>query len=161
MWRVYNVLVKKRNQVRTDISDINIQLKRKIELVDKLISLVKDYAKHEKETYENVAKARSAIDTSKTASDTAKVENMLTETLRSLMVVVEDYPKLQANESYQQLQLDLKEIEDRIAQYREEYNITVQKYNNRIQTFPNLLIASLLGFKEEYPYQLAENADTK
>lgn len=152
-WSLYNGLVKKRNQFLTDISDINVQIKRKAELVDRLIELVREYSKHEKKTFENVAKARSTLNNSKNVKDSAKAENMLTETLRSLMMVTEAYPKLKANENFKELRLDLKNLEDKIADYREEYNRSVQRYNNSIQVFPNVMVASILGFKEAQLFQ--------
>lgn len=145
-----------RNQVKTDYSDIDVQVKRRSSLIQNIADLVKDYAKHEKDTFENVSKARSAVDTSQTAHESAKAENMLSQTLRSLFSVVENYPKLQASENYKLLVAELKSTENFIAEYREEYNKSVQEYNNLVQTFPNLLIASLFGFKEEQLYQASE-----
>lgn len=149
VWSVYNSLVKKRNQVKTDFSDVNIQLGKKIALVDKLTQMVGDYAKHEKGTYKEVAEARSAVQSSKTASDSTKAQNMLTDSLRSLMMVVESNPKLSASQTYRDLRDDLKQIENAIAESREAYNLSVQEYNNAVQTFPNLLISNILGFKNE------------
>jgi LemA protein len=152
-WSTYNTFIKSRNQVKTDYSDIDIQLKRKVSLVEQLVILIKEYAKHEKETFENVAKARSALDTSKNATDAAKAENMLSQTLRSLFAVVENYPKLQANENYQTTIAELKQTENNIAKYREEYNQTVQRYNNLVQTFPNLVSAAIFNFKSAKLFQ--------
>ncbi len=148
-WGAYNTFIQKKNQVKTDYSDITVQLKRKGDLIDKLVDLTKDYAKHEKDTFEGVAEARSALDTSKGAHQTAKAENMLTDTLRSLFMVVESNPQLKANENYLALRSDLTSTEDVLAKYREEYNLTVQDYNNTIQTFPNLLAARIFGFTQE------------
>lgn len=155
VWSVYNRLVKARNQVKTDLADINVYLKQKLELVDRLIELVKTYSKHEKETFENVARARSALEKA-SPEHTEKADSILRETLRSLMLVVEDYPKLQASHNFQQLRDDLKELEGKIAYYREEYNLSVQQYNNKVETFPNVLIASLLGFKSQPFFHLKE-----
>lgn len=149
LWSTYNSFITKRNQVKTDFSDIGVQVKRRADLIERLANLVREYATHEKGTFEEVAKARSALDTSKTVKDTARAENMLTATLRSLFMVVENYPKLQANENFLSLQKDLKETENLIANYREDYNKTVQDYNNSIQTFPNFLAAFLFRFREE------------
>lgn len=153
VWSTYNAFITKRNQVKTDYADIDVQVKRRASLIENLANLVKEYAKHEKETFENVAKARSALDTSKNAAEAAKAENMFSQTLRSLFSVVEAYPKLQASENFQQLREDLKETENLIARYREEYNLTVQEYNNLIQTFPNLLAAALFQFRSEELFQ--------
>lgn len=145
---LYNHLIKLRNQVRTDLSDIDVQLKRKADLADRLVDMVKEYAKHEQSTFTQVAEARSAVSRATGVKDTAKAENMLSETLRSLMMVVESYPKLLANESFQGLREDLKDIENRIAGYREGYNKSVQDYNNAFMVFPNVLAAKMLGFVE-------------
>ena len=149
IWATYNDFIIKRNQVKTDLSDVLVQVKRKADLIERLASVVEGYAKHEEETFENVAKARSSLDTSRSVKDTAQAENMFTQTMRSLFMVVESNPKLKANENYMNLQQELKETEDNIARYREEYNRSVQEYNNTIQTFPNLLSAALFQFKEE------------
>lgn len=158
VWSVYNAVIRKRNQVKTDFSDIDVQLKRKSSLIQNLADLVREYAKHEKSTMENVAKARSAMDTSKSASDQAKAENMLTQSLRSLMMVSEQYPKLQASENYKLLRDDLNQTENLIAQYREEYNLSVQDYNTYTQSFPTLLVTRMLGFHDEQLFQPTESA---
>lgn len=154
LWATYNTFIIRRNQVKTDFSDVEVQIKRRASLIERLATLVKEYAKHESATFENVAKARSALDTSKSVKDTAKAENMLTQTLRSLFMVTENYPKLQANENFLSLQTELKATEDKIAQYREEYNQSVQQYNNLVQTFPNLLAAGLFQFQTEELFQV-------
>ncbi len=156
VWHLYNLLIHRRNQVLTDLSDINIQLKRKADLVDRLVQLVKEYAKHEKETFENVTKARSALAKTKGAQDATKADNLLTDTLRSIMLVVENYPKLQASKNFQELRDDLKELEQIIARYREEYNLSVQQYNNTLQVFPNVLLSHLLGFRSRRFFQVKE-----
>ncbi len=153
LWGTYNAFITRRNQVKTDFSDIEVQIKRRASLIERLASLVQDYAKHEKETFEGVAQARSALDTSKTVKDTAKAEGMLTQTLKSLFMVTENYPKLQASENFLSLRDDLKETEDKIATAREEYNVSVQDYNNLVQTFPNLLAAGLFQFQTEELFQ--------
>lgn len=153
LWLAYNGFVTKRNQVKTDFADIDVQIKRRASLIENLANQVKNYATHEKATFENVARARSALDTSKTAADAAKADNMFTATLRSLFMVTESYPKLQASENFQKLAEDLKEAENLIARYRETYNQTVKEYNNSIQTFPNLLAAGLFNFETEELFQ--------
>jgi len=153
LWSTYNAFVTKRNAVKTNFSDIDIQIKRRASLIENLANQVKNYAKHERETFDNIAKARSALDTSKTAAEAAKADNMFTQTLRSLFAVVENYPQLQASQNFRQLREDLKEAENLIASYREEYNQTVQEYNNLIQTFPNLLAAAIFKFEPEELFQ--------
>ena len=154
VWSTYNSFIEKRNEVRTDFADIAVQMKKRAALVDQLVLMVREYAKHEKGTFENVAKARSALDTSSTVKDAAKVDNMFTATLRSLFSVVENYPKLQASTNYLSLRDDLKLIEDAIARYREEYNQTVNEYNTSIQTFPNMIVAGLFHFDDEPLFSL-------
>jgi len=149
LWGAYNSFIIARNKVKTDFADIDVQLKRRASLIENLASVVKEYSKHEQNTFENVAKARAAINNTQGAKDSAKAENMLTEALRSLFAVSEAYPELQASKNYSKLQDDLKETENLISAYRETYNQTVLDFNTQIQTFPNLLAAGLFGFKEE------------
>ena len=149
LWSTYNSFVKKRNQVKTDLSDINVQIKKKADLVQNLIDLTKDYATHEKDTFKGVAEMRSSVNVPGTAAEAAKTENMLTNTLRSLMMVVESNPELKANQNFLALTQDLKNIENLIAEYREEYNKTVLNYNNSVQTFPGLVAAKVFGFESE------------
>lgn len=151
--KIYNAIITKRNQVRVDYSDIDIQLKRRASLIQNLMDLVREYATHEKNTFTKVSEARAAVDTSKTAHESAKADNMLTETMRSLFAVVENYPELKASQNYKTLRDDLVSTENAIALTREEYNHSVQKYNTYIQTFPRLLVAYLFQFFEEEYFQ--------
>ncbi|NCN06933.1 MAG: LemA family protein [Candidatus Pacebacteria bacterium] len=156
----YNALIRLRNRVKTDLSDVDVQLHRRSAIIQSLVELVKNYAKHEKDTFTDVAKARAALDTSATAGEKAKADNMLTETLRSLMMVTEAYPELKADKNFQELHRDLLSAENLVARYREEYNKTVERFNNMIQTFPNLLVANIFAFGEQ-PLFLAEPAVKK
>lgn len=149
----YNSLIRKRNRVKTDFADIQVQLHRRASLIQNLVDMVREYTKHEGQTFKDVAAARSAVSSSKTAADSAQADNMLTATLRSLMMVTEAYPELLASENFQQLRTDIKETENVIAKYREEYNSTVEQYNNTVQTFPTLLIATMFGFQPEGFFQ--------
>ena len=149
LWSTYNDFVKKRNLVKTDLSDINVQIKKKADLVQNLIDLTKDYATHEKDTLKGVAEMRSSVNVPGTVTEAAKTENMLSNTLRSLMMVVESNPELKANQNFLALTQDLKNIENLIAEYREEYNKTVLSYNNSVQTFPGLVAAKIFGFESE------------
>jgi LemA protein len=160
LWNRYNAFIGGRNQVKTDFADIDVQLKRRAALIENLVEVVKAYAKHEKDTFEEVAKARSALNQSSGAKDLAQADNSLTRALRSVFAVSEAYPKLQASENFKQLHNDLKETEDMIAQYRETYNQSVLDYNTMIQVFPNLLVAGLFGFKQEELYQPDESDRT-
>lgn len=153
LWTRYNTFIKQRNQVKTDLSDVGVQVKRKADLIERLINITHEYASHEKGTLEGVTKARSALNNASGAHATAQAENMLTDTLKSLFMVVEAHPQLKASENYMSLSKDLTETENAIATYREEYNQTVKDYNTTIQTFPNLLAAMLFGFSDEELFQ--------
>lgn len=149
LWNRYNAFVSGRNRVKTDFADIGVQLRRRASLIENLVAVVREYAKHEKTTFSDVTKARAALENPHGPKDSAKADNMLTQTLKSLFAVSEAYPELRASENYQSLRGDIKETEDRIAQYRETYNQTVLNYNTTIQTFPNLLVVNLFGFQDE------------
>lgn len=149
LWHAYNSFIRQRNQVKNSFADVDVQLKRRASLIENLVALVREYAKHENKTFEEVAKARSAVQSPYGPKDVNKIENMLTHSLKSLLAVAEAYPKLQASDNYQRLQDQLKETEDIIAAHREDYNHSVLKFNTMIQTFPNLLVAGLFGFSEE------------
>lgn len=161
IWSAYNRLIRLRLQVKTDYSDIDIQLKRRLSLIDNLVGMVKAYAKHEKETFTEVAKARSAIESSEGAEGKAEASDMLSRTLRSLFMVVEAYPQLKASENYKTLRDDLLQTENLIAGYREDYNRSVQDYNTAIQMFPALLVASLFGFGEEEFFKSSETTNVQ
>lgn len=149
LWLAYNSFIVSRNQVKADFADIDVQLKRRASLIENLVTVVKEYAKHEKGTFVEVARARSALAQPYGPKDVAHIDNMLTQAMRSLFAVSEQYPKLQASSNFQRLQDELKSTEDRIAHFREEYNESVKNYNTKIQVFPNVLVASLFGFNEE------------
>lgn len=149
LWTKYNSFIGARNKVKTDFADIDVQLRRRASLIENLVEVVREYAKHEKGTFSDVARARTALENPHGPKDSAKADNMLSQTLKSLFAVSEAYPALRASENFQSLRGDLKETEDRIAEYRETYNQTVLDYNTTIQTFPNLLVANLFGFLEE------------
>lgn len=144
----YNKFTKMLNGVKTDFSDIAVQIAKRASLIQNLADLVKQYATHENATFTQVAKARSMLDTSKTPKQAANADNMLTQTLRSLFMVSEAYPKLQASGNYKDLMQDLRNIETSIANYREEYNQTVLNYNNTVQTFPNNIAALIFDFQQ-------------
>ncbi len=149
LWNRYNAFVSGRNKVKTDFADINVQLRRRASLIENLVAIVREYAKHEKTTFSDVAKARAALEQPHGPKESAQADNMLTAALKSLFAVSEDYPDLLASKNYQDLRVDIKETEDLVAKYREEYNQTVLGFNTMVQTFPNLLVASLFGFPEE------------
>lgn len=153
IWSTYNAFIRSRNQVKTDFADVDVQLKRRASLIDNLVEVVREYSKHEKDTFENVAKARTALNQPHGPKEAAHVENMLADTMKTLFAVSESYPKLRASENYQRLQSDLKETEDNVAKYRETFNQSVMAYNTLLQTFPNLLVSGLFGFHEEELFQ--------
>ena len=142
----YNSLVSLRARIDNAWSQIDVQLKRRFDLVPNLVETVKGYAKHEKGVFTDVTKARAAVSSAGTLSDKAKAENMLSSTLKSLFAVAEDYPKLMANENFKMLQEELSGIESKIAYARQFYNDTVLSYNTSIQTVPTNMIAGMFGF---------------
>ncbi len=154
----YNSVIRQIYRVKQEYSNIDIQLKKRSSLLQNLVDIVKTYAKHEKQTFEDIAKARSMVDISKNVTDSARAENLLSQTYRSLYVVVESYPELKANENFQNLHNEFKRTEDSIAIYREEYNKAVLQYNTLIQTFPNLLVTTLFNFQPS-PFFEAKNTD--
>lgn len=149
LWSTYNAFISQRNKVKTDFADIDVQLRRRASLIENLATIVREYAKHEKTTFSDVARARAALENPHGPKDSAKADNMLTSALKSLFAVSEDYPDLVASKNYQDLRIDIKETEDLVAQYREGYNQTVLDFNTMVQTFPNLLAAKLFGFEQE------------
>ena len=145
---LYNGLVRLRNRIEGAWAQIDVQLRRRYDLVPNLVETVKGYATHERETLEAVTQARNAAIGATGVQDQAKAENMLTGTLKSLFAVSEAYPDLKANQNFLQLQEELTATEGRIAYARQNYNDAVQRYNTRIQTFPAVVVAGPAGFKE-------------
>jgi len=151
---IYNSLVSSKNKVKSAWSDIDVQLKKRYNLVPQLVEIVKGYAKHEKDTLESVTKMRTAAMNASTPTEKAKNENMLAGALKTLFAVSENYPDLKANENFLQLQTELAKIEGSIEMARRYYNGTVKDYNTKIQVFPNVLIARNLGYTEEKYFEL-------
>ncbi len=141
------MFVTMQNQVAEDFSDIDIQLNRRADLIDQLVQTVKGYAKHERSVFEDIAKARSSLNQSQTIKEKEAADKMYSSVKGSLIAVVEDYPKLKANESYKELMDNMKDTEDKIAAYRETYNRSVKRYNNAIQVFPNIVASATLQFR--------------
>ena len=152
---MYNQLVQLR--VRTDSawSDIDVQLKRRHDLIPNLVETVKGYAAHEKGTFENVAKFRSMAMQATTPADKAQAENQLTGALKSLFAVAESYPELKANEEFMQLQASLSQTEDSIQNSRRYYNAVVRDLNTRIQSFPTNILAGMFGFQQRQFFETA------
>ena len=152
----YNALVILKTRIKEAFSGIDVQLKRRADLVPNLVETVKGYAKHEKEVFENVTKARSALMKAETPKEKAQADNMLTGALKSLFAVAEAYPQLQASQNFQELQRQLEDTEDKVAYARQFYNSNVLEYNTKTKTFPSNLIANTFGFKEEEFFEAKE-----
>lgn len=143
---LYNRFVRLRNRADNAWAQVDVQLRRRYDLIPNLVETVKGYASHERETFERVTLARSAGVQAQTVEDQAQAENMLTQALRQLFAVAEAYPELRANENFNKLQEDLGVIEQQILISRQIFNDTVLAYNNAIQTFPGVLLAGSFGF---------------
>ena len=152
---VYNRLVRLKNLKDEAFSGVDVQLKRRFDLVPNLVETVKGYAKHEEGTLEKVIAARSGIASAKNVTERLEAENALTGTLKTLFAVAESYPDLKANANFENLQQQLAKLEDEIQMSRRYYNGTVRDYNSAIQTFPSVLIARNLGYSEA-PYFAAD-----
>ncbi|MCD6422235.1 LemA family protein [bacterium] len=151
---IYNSLVALHTQVQEAWSDIEVQLKRRANLIPNLVNTVKGYAKHEKEVFEKVTQARAQVLSARTPEERMEAESGLSRALRTLFAVAENYPQLRASENFQKLQEELRDTEDKIQAARRFYNATVRDYNIRCQTFPSNLIASLFGFKPAKLFKL-------
>lgn len=153
---VYNGLIKLRNQVDEGWSDIDVQLKRRHDLIPNLVETVKGYAKHEKELFENVTKARASALEAKNPAEKAKKENMLTDTLKSLFAVAENYPQLKAADNFAKLQDELSDTENKIQAARRFYNGVTRDYNIKLEVFPNNLVAGPFGFKKREFFEVKD-----
>ncbi len=157
---VYNSLIKLRNRVQEAWSDIDVQLKRRYDLIPNLINTVKGYASHEKETFEKVTQARNQAMQSQqggsSAESQAQAENALSSTLKSLFAVAENYPDLKASQNFQELQRELSDTENKIQAARRFYNNNVLQFNTKIQTFPVNLIAGAFNFKKKDFFEIEE-----
>jgi LemA protein len=150
-WLGFNGLVKRRNQVDNAWSQIDVQLKRRHDLIPNLVETVKGYAAHERGTFEAVTNARANAINAQTPADQAQAENVLSGALKSLFAVAEAYPDLKANQNFLNLQEELTSSEDRIAYARQFYNDSVLSYNTKIQQFPTVIIAGMFNFgKREF-----------
>lgn len=154
---LYNGLIKLRNKADEAWSDIDTQLKRRYDLIPNLVETVKGYASHESQTLEKVIQARNIAQGAQSVHDKEQAENMLTGALKSIFALAESYPDLKANQNFLDLQNTLKEIEEHIQMSRRYYNGTVRDFNNKLQVFPNNILAGTLGFKQKEFFQAAEN----
>ncbi len=151
---IYNKLVRLRNTVRASWSDIDVQCKKRFDLVPNLVETVKGYASHERTVFEKVTEARTMAMKATTPAEMSKAENMIRDTLKSLFAVAEAYPELKANQNFVQLQSQLQELENNIEMARRYYNAVVRDYNILIESFPSNLIASAFHFKQAELFQL-------
>ena len=145
----YNGLVSARNKVRDQFSQIDIQLKKRFDLIPNLVETVKGYAKHESETFEKVIQARNGYMNASSDEDKLKASKELSRGITKIIALAENYPELKANTSFVDLQNQLKDIEEKISYARQFYNDSVLMYNNKIEMFPSNIIASMFGFKKE------------
>ena len=152
----YNSLVVLRNRVKDQWSQIDVQLKRRFDLIPNLVETVKGYAKHEKETLDEVISARNSFTSAKTPEGEIKADDALTKAVSKIFALAESYPDLKANANFQELQTELSETESKIAYARQFYNDTVLKYNNKIQTVPSNIVASMFKFKPETFFEVKE-----
>ena len=148
---IYNRLVRERNKVDNAWAQVDVQLKRRYDLIPNLVETVKGYAAHERETFEQVVQARTQAQEATTVEEQGEAENFLTGALRRLFALAEDYPELRASENFQQLQSELGDTENKIAVSRQIYNDTTLSYNNSVQTVPTNIVANLFGF-DARPY---------
>jgi LemA protein len=155
---IYNRFVKLRTRVKEAWSDIDVQLKRRYDLIPNLIETVKGYAAHEKETFQKVTEARTKAMGAQSVEEHAQAENMLTGALKSLFAVSESYPDLKANQNFLELQRELTDTENKIQSSRRFYNTNVRDMNISVQSFPSNIIASMFGFKKEEFFELEEEA---
>ena len=153
---IYNSLVVLRNRIENAWSQIDVQLKRRTDLIPNLIETVKGYASHEKGVFIKVTEARSALMNATGVEDQAQANNMLTGALKSLFAVAENYPELKANQNFMMLQEELAGTESKIAYARQFYNDTVLKYDNKREKFPSNIIANMFGFKDREYFEVGE-----
>lgn len=144
---IYNKLVNARNKVKNQFSQVDIQLKRRADLIPNLVETVKGYAKHEEETLKEVVEARNKAVNAGTINDKVDANNKLTQVLGKLFALSEAYPDLKANENFVSLQNDLKETEDKITYARQFYNDSAMNFNNLVEMFPSNIIANMFNFK--------------
>jgi len=154
----YNRLIALRNRIQNAWSQIDVQLRRRYDLIPNLVETVKGYAAHEHKVFEEVTEARTRAIAAQTVKDQGQAENMISAALKTLFAVAEAYPELKANQNFMMLQEELSGTESKIAYARQFYNDTVYTYNTKIQSFPTNLLASTAGFRERDYFELEEAA---
>jgi len=155
---IYNGLIIARNRCDNSWAQVDVQLRRRYDLIPNLVETVKGYAKHEREVFEKVTQARTSAINAGTVKDQAQAENMLSGALKTLFAVAENYPDLKANQNFLQLQEELSGTESKIAYARQFYNDMVMKFNQKQQVFPASIIANMFGFKEKEYFEIEEPA---
>ena len=153
---IYNKLVVLRNRVKDQWAQVDVQLKKRSNLIPNLVETVKGYAKHEKETFESVIEARKQFDNASSPEAEMAASNSLTGALGRLFAIAEAYPELKANENFLDLQQQLKDVEDKIAMARQFYNDTVLSYNNKVEMFPSNIIAGMFKFEKSSFFEALE-----
>lgn len=153
---MYNSLVTLRNRCDNGWSQIDVQLRRRYDLIPNLVETVKGYAKHEREVFEKVTQARAAAVNAQSVKEQGQADNVLSGALKSLFAVAENYPELKANQNFLMLQEELAGTESKVAYARQFYNDTVMKFNMRQQVFPSNIIANMFGFKPREYFQIEE-----
>ena len=152
----YNALVVLRNKVRDQFSQIDVQLKKRFDLIPNLVETVKGYAKHESETLEKIIAARNGYMNAKSDDEKIEASKEVSQGISKIFALAESYPELKANTNFVELQNQLKDVEDKISYARQFYNDSVLKYNNKIEMFPSNLVASIFGFKKESFFEADE-----
>lgn len=153
---IYNKLVNSRNKVDNQFSQIDIQLKRRTDLIPNLVETVKGYAKHEENTFKEVVEARNKAVSANSINEKIDANNELTGALNKLFALSESYPELKANENFLSLQNDLKETEDKITYSRQFYNDSAMQFNNIVEMFPSNIVANMFHFKKYEYFKIAE-----
>jgi LemA protein len=155
---LYNRLVRLRNRVENAWAQIEVQLRRRYDLIPNLVETVRGYASHERATFEEVTKARTAAQEAKTVPEQAEAENFLTAAIGRLFAVAEDYPELRATENFQQLQSQLEDTEQKIAVSRQVYNDAVLTYDTALETVPTNIVGGMFNFEEKPYFEIEEPA---
>lgn len=156
IWVSYNSLITAKVRIGEAFSQIDVQLKRRADLIPNLVETVKGYAKHERELLEKITNARASLMSASGAHEKAQANNALSQTLKSLFAVAENYPNLKANENFLNLQEELTDTENKIAFSRQFYNTNVLDYNTKLQVFPNVLIAGTFNFKPAEYFEVSD-----
>ncbi len=156
---IYNTFASLKVKIKEAWSQIDIQLKRRVDLIPNLVETVKGYATHEKEVFENVTKARAALMGATNATEASQADGMLTGALKSLFAVAEAYPELKAQDGFLQLQRELSDTEDKVAYSRQFYNSVVRDYNSHLVMFPSNVIAGMFGFTQEAFFEVKSEAE--